>query len=125
MSVSIEAERRRYLEWPGARVDGAFGKMTVAHDAMAAGVVAELVELAEHLGHFEFKGALEQLTCTCADNFVEGREWTGNGRLRTFGHGAYLLLGAVSSSPTGYAARLPHPAHPQLPVISPQFLVRE
>lgn len=59
--------------------------MTVAHDAVAASVIAQVLEALKDLGYFEFERALEDLSRTLTDEVVERRQWTDG--LLTFGHG--------------------------------------
>ena len=77
----------------GSREDRALGQVAVAHNAMAACVIAESIELGDDFGYFGFEGALEELPGPFADELVKGRDWTGHGCVRTFGHGAYLPSG--------------------------------
>lgn len=48
--------------------------MTVAHDAMAATIVTELIELGEDFGHFQLEGALQELPGAFADELIERRD---------------------------------------------------
>jgi len=66
--------------------------VAVPHNAMTAGVVPHIVKLREDLGDFELQGSLKQLSRAFTHELIKRRDWTGDRRVRTVGHGAYLLL---------------------------------
>ena len=63
----------RLMDLKGARAgeDGTRWHLAIAHDAMAAGVIAEIVEPLDDIGHFRLEGTLEELPGALADDLVE------------------------------------------------------
>lgn len=87
--------------------------MAVAHDAVPASFITQFRELGDYCVYFDFQGALEELPGTIANELIERGEWTDDVRIRTVGHGAYLLLGAVSfcrpqGTPTSFFFPVPN-----------------
>jgi hypothetical protein len=76
------------IERTGAGEDGASRKVAVADEAMAAGVIAERIELVDDLGNLQLEGALEELAGALAGRArraarLDGRRWSAY--LRTWG----------------------------------------
>jgi len=93
--------------------------MAIAHDAVAAGIVTEPVELAQDLSNFELKSALEKLTSTFARQLVERGGWTVKRAVSNFGHWRTVPFWMQSYQPQGTPPTSLIRPRPQLSFISP------